>query len=76
MNKEFQSIITVEAGKRGGRPCIRGMRITVYDILSYLASGMSQEQILADFPYLTKDDIHACLAYAAERERHTIIASK
>ena len=58
----FESIITVEPGKRGGQPCIRGMRITVYDVLSYLASGMSEEEILADFPYLTREDILACLS--------------
>jgi len=64
----WRNIITIEPGKRGGRPCIRGMRITVYDILAYLAGGMSHEQILRDFPELTNDDILACLAYAAERE--------
>jgi uncharacterized protein (DUF433 family) len=61
--------ITLEPGKRGGRPCIRGLRITVYDVLSYLAAGMSEEQILADFPALERDDIRACLAFAADRER-------
>lgn len=66
---DYRKIITIEAGKRGGKPCIRGMRITVYDILSYLASGMKTPEILEDFPYLTQDDIFACLAYAAERER-------
>lgn len=65
MNESFQSIITLESGKRGGKPCIRGMRITVYDVLSYLAAGMSQDEILADFPYLTDLDIRACLHYAA-----------
>jgi uncharacterized protein (DUF433 family) len=70
---QYRSILTIEPGKRGGRPCIRGMRITVYDVLSYLAAGMSNEQILADFPYLTREDIHACLAYAAERERQTLL---
>lgn len=59
----------MEPGKRGGRPCIRGMRITVYDVLSYLAAGMTVAKILDDFPYLTQEDIQACLAYAAERER-------
>ena len=59
MNESFQSITTLEAGKRGGKPCIRGMRITVYDVLSYLAAGMSQDEILADFPYLTAVDIRA-----------------
>lgn len=65
---DYKDIITVEPGKRGGKPCIRGLRITVYDVLSYLASGMTIEQILADFPYLTKEDIYACLSYAADRE--------
>jgi uncharacterized protein (DUF433 family) len=66
-------IITLEPGKRGGRPCIRGMRITVYDVLSYLAAGMTIPEILADFPYLTEGDIHACLSFAAERERQTLV---
>lgn len=70
----YQSIITIELGKRGGRPCIRGMRITVYDVLSYLAAGMTPQEILADFPYLTDEDIRACLGYAADRERQTLIA--
>ena len=65
----FKEIITIEPGKRGGKPCVRGMRITVYDVLEYLASGMSQQEILDDFPYLTKEDILACLGFAAERER-------
>jgi uncharacterized protein (DUF433 family) len=63
------NIITLEPGKRGGKPCIRGMRITVYDVLDYLASGMSQEEILKDFPYLTAEDIKACLEHASDRER-------
>jgi uncharacterized protein (DUF433 family) len=67
--KNYGDIITVESGKRGGKPCIRGMRITVYDILEYLASGMTKEQILKDFPYLTEEDILACLQYAAEFTR-------
>jgi uncharacterized protein (DUF433 family) len=66
---QYQAIITMEPGKRGGKPCIRGMRITVYDILEYLASGMSQQEILDDFPYLNKEDILACLSFAASRER-------
>ena len=66
--KNYKDIITVELGKRGGKPCIRGMRITVYDVFEYLASGMTKEQILADFPYLTEEDIRACLQYAADRE--------
>ena len=72
----YQERITIEAGKRGGKPCIRGMRITVYDVLSYLASGMTQEQILADFPELTKEDILACLSYAADRESHLKVIAK
>jgi uncharacterized protein (DUF433 family) len=75
MDAELKSVITVEAGKRGGRPCIRGMRITDYDVLSYLAAGMTPAEILADFPYLTSDDIRACLAYAAERERQMLVTS-
>jgi uncharacterized protein (DUF433 family) len=63
---DYRSIITIEAGKRGGKPCIRGMRITVYDVLEYLASGMSEQQILDDFPDLTSEDIRACLAFAAD----------
>lgn len=61
---DFRQIITIEPGKRGGKPCVRGMRITVTDVLEYLASGMSVEEILADFPELTRDDIRACLAFA------------
>ncbi len=67
------SIITMEPGKRGGKPCIRGMRITVYDVLSYLAAGMTQDEILADFPYLTAEDILASLNYAAAREQRTLV---
>ncbi len=74
MSVSYEKIITVEPGKRGGKPCIRGMRITVYDVLSYLAAGMSHEEILADFPYLTEEDILACLSYAADRERRTLMA--
>lgn len=71
---DYQSIITIEAGKRGGKPCIRGMRITVYDVLSYLASGMTHQEILSDFPYLTEEDILACLSYAADREHHLLVS--
>ncbi len=71
----YKDIITVESGKRGGKPCIRGMRMTVYDVLEYLASGMSKEEILKDFPYLTEEDILACLAYAADREKHEILVA-
>ncbi|MDR8389495.1 DUF433 domain-containing protein [Aliifodinibius sp. S!AR15-10] len=66
---DYKKYITIEADKRGGKPCIRGMRITVYDVLEYLASGMSEDEILQDFPELTKDDIRACIAFAANRER-------
>jgi uncharacterized protein (DUF433 family) len=65
----YQDVITIEPGKRGGQPCIRGMRITVYDVLSYLASGMTEAEVLSDFPELTHEDIRACLAFAADRER-------
>jgi uncharacterized protein (DUF433 family) len=65
----YAGIITIEPGKRGGRPCIRGLRITVYDVLQSLASGMTHADILRDFPYLTEEDIRACLAFAADRER-------
>ncbi|MBV9109891.1 MAG: DUF433 domain-containing protein [Gemmatimonadetes bacterium] len=61
--------ITIEPGKRSGKPCIRGLRITVQDVLEYLASGMSEDEILEDFPYLERDDIRACLMFAADRER-------
>ena len=66
---DYGSIITIEPGKRGGKPCIRGLRITVYDVLEYLASGMTEAEILRDFPDLTAEDIRACLAFAADRER-------
>lgn len=65
----YQNLITIEPDKRGGKPCIRGLRITVYDVLEYLAAGMTHEQILSDFPDLTEEDIRACLAFAADRER-------
>jgi uncharacterized protein (DUF433 family) len=74
MSVNYKDIITIEPGKRGGKPCIRGMRITVYGVLSYLAAGMTPQEILDDFPYLTEDDILACLSYAAERERQTLLA--
>lgn len=66
---QYQDIITIEPGKRGGKPCIRGMRITVYDVLEHLASGMTYEEILEDFPHLTQTDILACLSFVANRER-------
>jgi uncharacterized protein (DUF433 family) len=65
----YQDRITIEADKRGGKPCIRGLRITVYDVLDYLAGGMSVEEIIADFPDLTREDILAVIAFAADRER-------
>ena len=72
---DYRERITVEPGKRGGKPCIRGLRITVYDVLDYLASGMSEQQILEDFPDLTPEDIRACLAFAADRERKLVTVS-
>jgi uncharacterized protein (DUF433 family) len=66
---DYAGIITMEPGKRSGKPCIRGLRITGYDVLGYLASGMTHEEILRDFPYLAEQDIRACLAFAADRER-------
>ena len=69
----YKNIITIEPGKRSGKPCIRGMRITVHDVLSYLASGMTHEEILHDFPYLTEEDLRACLSYAADREKHSLV---
>jgi uncharacterized protein (DUF433 family) len=65
----YSDVITIEPGKRGGKPCIRGLRITVYDVLEYLASGMSRAEILRELPFLREEDILACLAYAADRER-------
>ena len=69
---DYRSRITVEAGKRRGQPTIRGMRLTVYDLLDYLASGMSEDEILADIPELERDDIRASLAYAADSGRRTV----
>lgn len=66
---DYRKHITLEPGKRGGKPCIRGLRITVYEVLDYLASGMTEDDILRDFPDLTREDIRACLAFAADRER-------
>ena len=68
----YQGIITIEPNKRGGKPCIRGLRISVYDVLDYLASGMTEAQILEDFPELTSEDLKACLAFAADRERKLV----
>lgn len=70
---DYQKYITVEPGKRSGQPCIRGMRITVYDVLSYLAAGMTIAEIVADFPQLTQEDVLAALAYAADAEKHKVI---
>jgi uncharacterized protein (DUF433 family) len=72
---DYQNIISIEPGKRGGHPCIRHMRIAVADVLGWLAAGRSHQQILDDFPELTEQDILACLAYAADRERRLITAS-
>jgi uncharacterized protein (DUF433 family) len=66
---DYRKVITIEPGKMGGKPCVRGMRITVYDVLDYMASGMSEDEILHDFPDLTREDLRACLAFAADRER-------
>ena len=72
MSPDYTKVITVDLGKRGGKPCIRGLRITVYDVLEYLASGMSEDEILADFPDLEREDIRASLAFAADRERRLV----
>jgi uncharacterized protein (DUF433 family) len=69
---DYRDYITIEPEKRSGKPCIRGLRITVQDVLEYLASGMTEEEILDDFPDLTREDIKACLAFAADRERKLI----
>jgi len=66
---DWRSRITIEPGKRSGKPCIRGLRITVSEVLEYMASGMSEDDILRDFPDLTREDLRACLAFAADRER-------
>jgi uncharacterized protein (DUF433 family) len=68
----YQNIITIEPGKRGGKPCIRRMRISVYDVLGWLAAGMSQAEIIDDFPELTAEDIRACLEFVADRERRLV----
>jgi uncharacterized protein (DUF433 family) len=70
----YRDYITVEANKRGGKPCVRGLRITVYEVLEYLASDMTQEEILEDFPDLTREDLKACIAFAADRERRLMIS--
>ena len=71
----WQGIITLEPGKRGGRPCVRHMRITVADVLGWLAAGMTHAEILSDYPELTEEDIRACLSYAADRERGVLSAA-
>lgn len=70
----YRNHITIEANKRGGKPCVRGLRITVYEVLEYLASEMTEAEILADFPDLTREDLKACIAYAADRERRFMTA--
>ena len=70
---DYHSIITIEPGKRSGKPCIRGMRITVYDVFDYLAGGMTEDEILSDFPELTKEDMQACYAFVADRERRMVV---
>jgi len=72
---DYQNIIPIEPGKRIGKPCIRGMRITVYDILEYLAGGMTEAEILEDFSELTPEDVRACLTFAADREKRLFVAS-
>jgi uncharacterized protein (DUF433 family) len=69
----WRETITFEPGKRGGKPCIRGMRITVQDVMSSFAGGMTRAEILEDFPYLTEDDLNACFAYVADRESHEVV---
>lgn len=75
MSAAYRDIITQEPGKRGGKPCIRGMRISVADILGWLAAGMSHNEIIADYPELTESDIRAALAFAADRERRVVTAA-
>ena len=74
MSVDYRKILTVEPGKLGGKPCVRGLRISVYDVLSYMASGMTHAEILTDFPDLTEEDLLACLAYAADRGSHIKVA--
>jgi uncharacterized protein (DUF433 family) len=73
--KHYSEIITIDPNKRFGKPCLRGMRISVYDVLGWLASGMSVDEIVEDYPEITNEDIMACLAYAADREHKLRIAS-
>ena len=72
MSPDYSKTIIIDPGRRGGKPCIRGLRITVYDVLEYLASGMSEDQILTDFHDLEREDIRACLAFVADRERRLV----
>ncbi len=74
LTMNYRDYITIEPNKRGGKPCVRGLRITVYEVLEYLASDMTQEEILDDFPDLTREDLKACIAYAADRERRLMTA--
>jgi uncharacterized protein (DUF433 family) len=71
----YKDCITIEPNKRGGKPCVRGLRITVYEVLEYLASEMTEAEILDDFPDLTREDLKACIAYAADRERQFMTAT-
>ena len=71
----YRDIITIESGKRGGKPCVRGLRITVYEVLEYLASEMTEAEILDDFPDLTREDLKAYIAYASDRERRFMTAN-
>jgi len=73
--KDYSQIITIEPDKRGGQPCIRGLRMTVTDVLEYLAGGMTPAEIVEEFPDLTLDDIYACLAFAADRERKLAVVT-
>jgi uncharacterized protein (DUF433 family) len=72
----YQSIVTIDPGKRGEQPCIRHMRISVSDVLGWLAAGMTHQEILADYPELTEADLRACLAFAADRERRVVVPAK
>lgn len=72
---KYEHLISIDPAKRGGKPCIRGLRITVYDVLDYLAGGMAITEILEDFPDLTEEDVRACLAFAADRERRLMVCN-
>lgn len=73
---DWRPYITIDPAKRSGKPCVRGLRITVYEVLGYLASGMTDEEILQDFPMLTRDDFRACIAFAADAERRLTVISQ